>query len=330
MISNRWRGEWTELAVISVVSFFLYQMNMLILFCVPLQVLYYRRGERTLLYAAAAVLAAIGIAGLIRTAPVEDAVFRRGLLFIEIILPAFFLAGLIAADYRWKIPIRTLNKVFLVTAGAGLASVPLILALGRSENFNGLLRAQIENILRVFETGQAEGAGMIPDAERLTELIVGLLLRNYVFAYFLTVAGGIWVGRSIARRMAGQRTGTFRGFYVPERMIWPLLAPWALVLLDLRVDIGALRYVAWNAALIMTFTYGMQGVGILQTILDRRNVSRGFRIILGVALVLLALWPGVNLLVLIGLPGLGVSELWIHYRRDQKEKDEDENSESYP
>ena len=40
---------------------------------------------------------------------------------------------------------------------------------------------------------------------------------------------------------------------------------------------------------------------------------------LGAGLVALAMWPGVNLVILIGLPVLGVSELWIHYRKEQEE-----------
>ena len=103
-------------------------------------------------------------------------------------------------------------------------------------------------------------------------------------------------------------------------MIWPLLIPWALILLDLRIDLGILRYIAWNAGLIMLFSFGMQGVGILQTILDGKEVSRGIRTAITVLMILVLFLPGVNFIVLIGLPGLGISELWIHYRRVEKKE----------
>jgi hypothetical protein len=325
MYSNRWRNEWSELAIISVVSFVLYQMNMLVLFCIPLQVLYIRRGERSLLYAGTLVLAAIGIAGLVRTAPVEDMAFRRGLLLIEVMLPAFFLAGLMAVDFRWRAPVRTLNRVLAVAIVAGIVSIPLILRLGRSENFSELIRAQVDAIVGIFQTGAGSAGDLLPDTERLVELILGLLLRNYVFAYYLTLVGSIWVGRAIAGRMHGNRVSGLRDLHLPDWMIWAFLVPWALVLLDLKVDIGSVRYAAWNIGLMMLFTYGMQGVGILQTVLDRRRVPRGLRVLLTCGLMLMVLWPGVNLIVLIGLPCLGVSELWIHFRKEQKEREDYED-----
>jgi hypothetical protein len=125
--------------------------------------------------------------------------------------------------------------------------------------------------------------------------------------------------------MSGNPPVGFRGFRVPDWLVWPLLVPWAVVLLDLKISLGPLRYVAWNLGLIMLFTYGMQAVGIIQTLLDRRNVSRGFRALIAGGLALMVLWPGVNFVVLIGLPCLGVSELWIHYRKEQKEKEDNED-----
>ena len=325
MYGNRWRNEWTELAVISLVAFVLYQMNMLVLFCIPLQVLYIRRGERELLYAGALVLVAIGIAGLVRTAPVEDMALRRGLLLIEVMLPAFFLGGLIAVNVRWRAPVRTLSRVLAVAAGAGIVSIPLILRLGRSQNFSELIRAQVDTLVGVFQSGAGSAGDLLPETDQLVELIIGLLLRNYVFAYYLTLVGSVWVGRSIAHRLQRGKMPTLRQLHVPDQMIWVLLVPWALVLLDLKVDIGALRYAAWNIGLMMLFTYGMQGVGILQTLLDRRNVSRGLRVLLTAGMLLVVLWPGVNMIVLIGLPCLGVSELWIHFRKEQKEREDYED-----
>ena len=318
---SRWKSEWGELAIISIVSFFLYQMNLLILFCIPLQLLFARKGERQLRYASIIVMVALGIASLIRTAPVEDSGFRRGLLTVEILLPAFILGGLVATNMTWKIPLRTMYKLFAVTAAAGLLSIPFLMIIGRSDGFSELIREQIDGILRVFQSGgEAEGAeGALPETAQLIDLILGILLRNYVFMYFLMLGGSIWIGRSFAARMSGGvRTG-FRNLRVSDRMVWALLVPWAFVLLDLKVSIGAAGYAAWNVGMVLLLLYGLQGVGILQTLLDRKRVSRGIRLMLVLVLGLMLFWPGVNLLVIIGLPGLGVSELWIHYRKEIKE-----------
>lgn len=324
---TRWRKEWGELAIMAVLSFFLYQLSMAPLFCIPLQVLFLRRGEKQLLYGCGAVLVAIGIASLIRTSPVPDMSFRRGLLLIEIGLPAFLVAGVVAVNLRWKWRMRVLYKILAVTAVAGICSIPFVLALGRSENFQELLATQIDTVTSLLAGPDGNNAGLLPDTEALSSLIVGLLLRTYVFGLFLTIGGTLWVGRAFANRMPSGyqlERATLRTFSLPDRMIWGLLVPWALVLLDLRMDIGILRYFAWNAGLVGLFLFGMQGVGILQTLLDRTNIPRGARLGISAIIIVMMFWPGVNVIVFIGFPGLGVSELWIHYRKEQKEKENDE------
>jgi hypothetical protein len=322
MYLPRWKSEWGELVIVSIASFILYQMNMLMLFCIPLQVLFIRKGDRQLLYSSAIVLAAIGVAGIFRTAPIESDSFRRGLMATELMLPAFFLTGLAAVNLNWKVPVRTFYKIIVVVVGAGLLSIPLIYLLGKSENFNELVTSQINSVMRLFQENPealAETAAGLPDTEVLSELIIGILLRNFVFIYFLILSGTIWFGRSITARIKRIRSNRLLEFSLPEWMVWPLLVPWALILLDLRVDIGVLKYIAWNAGLIMLFSFGMQGIGIIQSFFNRRAVSRGIRIALVAAMIMMLFWPGANLLIIIGLPGLGVSELWIHYREEKKE-----------
>ncbi len=239
---------------------------------------------------------------------------------MELLLPIFFLAGISAINIDWKMSLRTYYKITAVVVGAGLLSVPLIYILGRSENFGQLVTSQIDTIVRLFqENPEQTAAGLLPETTALSELIIDILLRNYVFMYFLIISGTVWFGRTITARSKGLRSARLAEFSMPDRMIWTLLVPWALILLDLRVDIGLLKYFAWNIGFIMLFSFGMQGVGIIQTILDRRNVARGIRIALVAIMSLMLFWPGANLLVIIGLPGLGVSELWIHYREEKKE-----------
>jgi hypothetical protein len=319
----RWRSEWGELLVASLISFILYQMNMIVLFCIPLQILFIRKGERNLLYGCAAVMAALVVSALIRTTAVDDSVLRRGILLSEIALPVAFLAGLIGVNYRWNGRLRTLYKVLGVALAAGVVSIPVIYLLNRNDGFTNFLKNQVGSVVGLLQSGTEEGSDAVGlfqiDVDLLTEAILGIALRNYLFAYFLTIAGSVWLGRSIAARLARTRGEGLRTLHIPDRLIWPLLVSWALVLADVLVGIGAVTYAAWNIGLIGLFVFGMQGIGIIQTILDRRLVSRQMRIVITAVMVLLVFWPGVNLVVLIGLPILGVSELWIHYRKERKE-----------
>ena len=331
MFLPRLKNEWTEMVIISVVSFFLYQMNMIILFCIPLQILYVRKGERLLFFSGISVLAALAIAALIRTAPVAEPGIRQGLLAIDILLPACFIVGLGAVDLEWKVPLRRFYKVILVTAVAGVLSIPAIYLLGRNESISTLIKVQIEAVSQIFAGAVAETpseatlGGLFSDPDKLVETIKGILLRNYLFIFYIILSGSTWVGTSFGNRTMGKQPRRFVDFRLPEKLIWPLLFSWALVLLDIAFDIGVIKYAAWNLGLIFLLTYGMQGVGILQTILQRRNVPRGIRMALVFAMVLMLFWPGVNFIIIIGLPVLGISELWVHYRTSQKEQNNNED-----
>ena len=312
---------WGDLLAASIISFILYQFNMLVLFCIPLQILFVRKGSKQLLYGCASVIATIIVVGVIRTASLDDALLTRGLLLSNILLPACILAGVIAVDLPWKYHLRTLYKVVLVTTAAGLISIPVIILLSRNSGFTDLLRSQIETVSAILQLGLEESdVGMIPvETDKLVATITGILLRNYLFVFFLTIAGSVWAGRMIAARLSRTAFGGMRNFHMPERIVWPLLVSWALVLLDYFLGIGEVAYAGWNIGLILLFLYGMQGIGIIETVLDRRNVTKYFRILLATGMIMMVFWPGVNLVILIGLPILGVTELWIHFRKVHKE-----------
>ena len=72
---------------------------------------------------------------------------------------------------------------------------------------------------------------------------------------------------------------------------------------------------AWNVALLGTVLYGLQGVDILKFILRRMERFRSMVIF---AIILCLFMPGLNIIILIGVPLLGVSGLWIQYDRGER------------
>ncbi len=68
--------------------------------------------------------------------------------------------------------------------------------------------------------------------------------------------------------------------------------------------------------------YAIQGLAVVWHLLDRRKVGRPQRIGLAVGLVIGLLIPGLNLVFLLGLPGLGISEVWVNYHRFERNGDE--------
>lgn len=331
-----WRREWTEIALVSVVSILLYEMNMLILFLLPLQVLFVRRGAEELFYSGLFVITAVTVIGLLQLRQIEDAGLRRALMWLEFLLPLGFAGGLVGVNIPWSLEVgrysvgtRKLERLLTVTAAVGLASIPVLVWLSRSEELSAVLRTQVEMVRRYLEMtagtgGEAVGptAGSSTDTESLVAFIRGLLLRNYLFAYYLVVCASWWLGTNIGNRTRGASPRQLVDFRLPDWLAWPLIVSWAVVLLGIVTDTGALDFAAWNVGLVLLFTYAMQGIGILHALLERRGSGPGVKSLLGVALVVLLFWPGVNLIIIVGLPGLGVSEIWIKFRESRRNQAE--------
>jgi hypothetical protein len=107
-------------------------------------------------------------------------------------------------------------------------------------------------------------------------------------------------------------------FRLPDTYIWPLIASLATILIGLMVPLGALELAAWNLAAIVLFLYGLSGIGVLQFFLRKFRVPRGMRLLLAFLLGVLLLSPRANLAVIILIPGLGVSEIWLRYRTRER------------
>jgi hypothetical protein len=86
------------------------------------------------------------------------------------------------------------------------------------------------------------------------------------------------------------------------------------VLFTLIVDVPLLEIVAWNAALACSLLYMVQGMAILASLVRKRNPGANVSHIFFLAFLLVML-PGVNVVFVLGLPLLGVSETWIGYRK---------------
>jgi uncharacterized protein YybS (DUF2232 family) len=85
--------------------------------------------------------------------------------------------------------------------------------------------------------------------------------------------------------------------------------------------------VLWNLALVTALVYGIQGFAIL--VFRARKGNPYFMVNRLAGLVaFLALIPGFNLVVIIGLPLLGVLETWIVFRKPNKENSYENHFES--
>jgi hypothetical protein len=308
--------------VSAIVSILLYHLaSFLNFFLVPLQSLYVRKGVR--IAVAASVLTFVGInawqfrfvlTGVERLEPLS--------VLVPAALPIAPLAGLFVMNVPLPRPVRATYRLLAATALMGAVSIPIILYFAGEPVFLQLLEAQISAVRELFMTGaglQSDASLLLStlDTGTLMRLFTELFFRTYLFGYFLVLGanwrlGTLLGGGPIRYMLNGDPLPAYR---LPDRMVWALLVPWAVNLVSLKVELGVLSYLCWNVGLIVLFLYGLQGLGIVKFILARRNVSRGVRFMLGFTAVLLVMLPGVNLVLLLGIPLVGVSELWITYRK---------------
>ncbi len=324
-----------EALVLAGVSTLLYHLGMgFVFFLIPLQVVLIRKGSRSFALTAGLAFALIIAVRFILLAGNQGSL-AAPFLVMEIATVVLLLGGLIviqlpeiAAEFeRFRAP-RVL-RLLIATAITGLLAVPLILYLRGSEEFTlGLqqlfesLSATMNSALSASETfGFVPGNGLF-QAETLMEVSRTLLLRSFLFDYFLLLTFSWWLGTIIGFRTLGKSPGMSRvaNFKLPDVYIWPLIASLAVVLGSLFVRLGFLEIVAWNVLLIMAFLYGVAGLGIIRFLLKKFKIPAGLRWLLILIIIFAAFTPRISLAVLVLVPGLGVSEIWLKYRREERSK----------
>jgi hypothetical protein len=221
-------------------------------------------------------------------------------------------------------------RLLIATAAAGLLSIPLIAYFSSNEELQQVIQYQFEVLADLLSQGTLEGetTETVPaTAEELMNYIKNIFLSSYLFSYALMLAASWAAGKYIGMRSKGWtgRLGLIRNFSLKDTFIWPLLVSWSIVLISRFTDLGFLQYIAFNSGFIFLFFFGIQGLAVAGVLMDRYQISRGLRIGLAVLMIIMLFLPGVNWVVLIGLPGVGVSEIWVKYRRNEGEVDKDES-----
>lgn len=330
------RAYWLEIAGLALASVLLFRFGLLgLVFLVPVQLVWIRRGEEAGLTASAGVL--IGIAAfkgidllrLRQAAGVET--IPPAVLLLDLVFAAGLLAGLFVLNSsRMAVATQQGEHRAMTVAERMLASIvvgalvygPTIGLIAAGEGGQQVIATQIELLRPLFE---ATGAST-EEIRLLTEIVVGALLSGVLFGYFLMVVGNWWLGVHIAFRsrfslpagnpvMARLSGLELTEFSLPANLVWALIAAWGGVLASLLLELGWISYVFWNAAFVAMALYAIQGVAIVWYYLDRYKVQRGARIGVAIGMVIGLLIPGMRMVIGLGLPGLGVSEIWIDYHR---------------
>ncbi|GEM_PF-1042386 len=309
----------------SVLGVVLYQFQTTILiFVIPLVVLFKRQEYRVGILGTIGTLLGILVVKLIRGGGVEG-YLRDSIWILDLTYPVTFLLGVALTEGSFFPRLPPYGRIALFTVISGVLGIPLIRYVLTDPMFEAYLKAQIEAMLRAVVEGKTAidlgtmGTVRTSEILRLSKLIFA---NTYTLGYFLTFLFNWVVGSRIGLRSKGiYPIGSIVGnVRLPEKLIWGFLLGWFGVFLTLIRPLGWVSILFWNIALLSTVLYGMQGVEILRYFLKKLERLRA--IILFV-IVLFLFIPGLNILIMVGVPLLGVSELWIQYRRTVEERSEE-------
>jgi hypothetical protein len=316
---------------------------------VPLQITYVRRGPEAFTWTA---LLAFGLllflrlllagsalrelsAGVDRDletvvlAPLPDVI--GPMVAIEMVTVGALIGGLIWLNLysRQHLPWRTTYRILAATGAATVVGLLTVVTLQGRSGFVESLTDLFANVLDMFRRALSETLegqapppmeGVFSDPQALLGAFWDYVLAGFGFGYFVNVGAALYLGTSWGIGPgSGRSRPALRDFRLPENFVWPLIGSWALVLLNQYVPLGLLKTVAMNAGFICLFLFGMQGLGIIQHLMER-NPRRRMQLnrIVIIALVAALFIPILTVAALVLVPLLGISEIWVNYRYPQK------------
>jgi hypothetical protein len=305
---------WFETIGLALISVFLYQSGFLMmLFLVPMVMLIRRRGVELFLFAAVVALAGIFGFKLAQISRATSASFQV-LALMDAAVPLLLLAGTYVMATPRLGRFRIAERLGLAVAGIGILATPLLIAAVQS----GMASALEEQFQLVFRAIQGSEVGPDPAvAQRVASFAIELLLSFFVASAGIALGLNWYVGQHLARRIFGNvhTAPSLTGLKLDPGWVWVVIAGALGVLAHLTVGIGVVRFAFWNVLLFGLALYGAQGLGILFWLLHRKGIGPGGRILSAVVLIVFLFVPGLNVAVMLGVPGIGIAEIWVNFGR---------------
>ena len=305
--------------IASCVSVFAYQTGFFFfLFLVPLQLLLFRSGLKVARIAVLGVGIALVYLGIKHTA-IGNGDVRGYLLLVELVIPFLLLGGFLLENGFFGNLGGVLLNALLATAITALVSIAVLQVLN-NEAFIAYYKAQFAEMFNILKSALAGSSDidLIPmmdmDVDTMLVHVSSVFYKGFLFAYFCILFLSYTFALSV-ERLTKHEAGIIT-VMIPDYFVWVLIAALSLVLIDARFQPNpVLGYVGWNVFLIVMFLYGLRGMGLIRQMLEVRKVHPVVRYFIAFATVLLLLHPRYGRVLLVGIPLIGISEIWFKYKR---------------
>ena len=306
--------------IASCVSVFAYQTGFFFfLFLVPLQLLLFRSGVKITRIAVLGVGVALVYLGFRYTAQVASDV-RGCMLLVELVIPFLLLGGFLLENGFFGNMGGVLLNALLATAVTALVSIAVIQVLLNNEAFIAYYKVQFSDLFNILKSAlnASSDIDLIPmmdmDVDTMLRHVSSVFYKGFLFAYFCILFVSYTFALSVDR-LTKHEVGMIT-VMIPDYFVWVLIASLSLVLVDARFQSSpVLGYAGWNIFLIVMFLYGLRGMWIIRQMMEVRKVHPVMRFFITFAALILLMHPRYGRVLLIGIPLVGVSEIWFKYKR---------------
>lgn len=313
------KDDFIAAVVSSVISVLAYQSGFFFfLFLIPLQVLIFRHGLRSALLAVAGVGAALASLGIKRASSEPDGNIRSMLLITEFSIFLLLLGGFLFINRRSEKIGKVLTDVFVATGAVAVISI-FLFSLLDNETFKAYYLKQLGYILDVFKNAVRESGSydFIPaelNAEMLMAKVLEVFFKGFLFAYFAILAVSYLFALSVSRKLK-REYNVKTEIMIPYYFVWVLIVSLGIVLIDVNFPLYQAGYAGWNLFLIIMLLYGIRGVEIIRQMFEVYKVPVILRFCIVFLVISLLMQSKLGILFLIGVPCIGISEIWIKYKR---------------
>ena len=305
-------------------------------------------GEAFLLLLLSLVMSEVGLASLIAVTPLLFFSIRHGRIGASILIAGAFILELVIAGFRGgafgagklgaavlmiemfiPLSLSAAGIVWLSTKGMSVMKrlfmtlLPsLVLALACIAFFYSD-RALLSDLQLLFEDAFATLVGpvlelILPGVDM--SLIAYVALLSVVSLVLPVILCGICASCFIYETVLHSRESDWEEKvmcleYNPDA-VWGFIVSWALVLLLRFVSAPLLLGIAaMNLAGVWTLVYAIQGFTVVYARIRRRNRNVRSMTLFIILVAIGLLIPGINLIVLIGVPALGVLETFFDLKK---------------
>ena len=305
------------ISTVSILTALLYNVGILTpFFAVPVQYSASSGGRRSFLESSSAAVSVVLVFRMMLLGSMGARIF----IILDILILLAVFAGLYVCNFELKdlsLPVRAA----VITAAAGLLIVLTLPVTGSLKE--GLIESMDLVLASAGDAFSATGTDLT--GEVLFMVIADLAGKTVLFWYFAFLVFSRWTGEHLMSRITGRSMKT-ESWTLPGVWIWFLFIPLTVYLLNGPLSVrgivllkGAGSYLVSNMILISSAAYAVRGIGIAGKFLSMRGIPYRTQRMILTACAFLAFMPGVNLGLLILTAGIGVSELWVNYRFNDKE-----------